>query len=245
DTFEITVKVGSEFWLGGPACVVPAVRARHLAVGQVFLEGHVSLVGTAQTQPGRSEITVTLPQTWRVRQVGRRGPLPSARRDEHRVTTIVRDDPEPQTHWTLSHAKHVRRGGPFFAFGGNLGDNLGDNQGDDQGDDSRRRLRLRAGYEHAVPHYLIHALAMETDFANIMVVPSTEVASGIPIQGLIVPSFALGVGAPLQVFPRARLGFRAQATASWWPVSFVTTFDVFPTRRGPLTRWGLMGQVSF
>jgi hypothetical protein len=109
----------------------------------------------------------------------------------------------------------------------------------------RARLLLRAGYELSSSRFTVHGLAMETDIRRVLVVPYTDVGS--PNVFLIAPSVALGLGAPLRVWPDFRAGVRLQLTLSWPIVSLVGAFDAFPRMRDePTVYYGaFLTQFSF
>ncbi|MEM6992983.1 MAG: hypothetical protein AAF721_20875 [Myxococcota bacterium] len=122
------------------------------------------------------------------------------------------------------------RGGPFVGVGGGWG--------------SDRALRLRAGWELAAPQWVVYALAAESDTTDLRIVPTVQVMSGHGSFPLL-PAAAFGLGLPTQVFPRRRVGARAQVDLSWYVVSFVAALDWYPAQgRQPLTG-SLFAQLSF
>lgn len=125
------------------------------------------------------------------------------------------------------------RGGPFVAAGGGWG--------------SERPLRLRAGYELAFPKRVIYALAAESNTHDATVVATTQFQTGQNSTLVILPSLGVGGGVPVRVWPAARAGVRMQLDLSWWFVTFVATFDVFPPASGDRTRLvgALLGQLNF
>lgn len=95
----------------------------------------------------------------------------------------------------------------------------------------RPRPVLRAGWELGSHPRLHHSLVVESDLRRAHVVAATDVST----HGFlfIVPSLSVGVGLPIRIAPRARVGLRTQAAIIWPVVGVVGTFDVFPDRRGP------------
>lgn len=104
------------------------------------------------------------------------------------------------------------------------------------------RFRFRAGYEIAAPEWLLHSLAVETDFTSALAfIPAVHAAS----EGLLVliPSLSAGLGLPIEVRPSLRVGARLQLTVHWPFVGFVAALDVFPGTRDPV-QVTLTGQVG-
>ncbi len=183
--------------------------------------------GQALAAPPTSTVSIEFQRPWR------RVRRPSI--DSTRVARgIVRVRPAPDDHGVTR--LQLRRGaplpgGPIAAVG------LGMGQGN-------RRAVVRAGYEIGSAPFLIHSAVVESDFADVSVVPATEVATAN--VALIVPSVSLGVGLPVRVFPRPRVGIRTQAALSWPVFSLVGTFDVFvgPNGDTPRVRGGLFAQFG-
>ena len=124
-------------------------------------------------------------------------------------------------------------GGPFLGVGGGFGDGRG--------------LRLRAGYEMAAPQYLALAAAVESDARrHVEVIPTVEL---VPPWGRVLSFFpmpGLGFGAPVQVWPDPRVGFRSQLSLGWYFFTIVGSFDLYPAMGGDarMLRGGLVAQFS-
>jgi len=110
------------------------------------------------------------------------------------------------------------------------------------------RARLRAGWEFAAPPFVLYSVAVEGDLARdvgeLLVVPAIEVAS--PSFWGIIPSAALGVGAPVMLIPDPRPGVRVQAALTWPFAGLVANVDIYPADRGAAQalRGSLMIQLS-
>jgi hypothetical protein len=100
-------------------------------------------------------------------------------------------------------------GGPYIELGGTF----------DVG------FRGRLGYEVGYRGWMIGSLSVGSDFdEDLIVTPLVEAASPSVI---FIPSFGVGLGAPIRVRPDLSAGIRIQLVATW-PVGFVTTFDYWP-----------------
>lgn len=104
-------------------------------------------------------------------------------------------------------------GGPMLGLGRKLGDGF----------------RLRAGYELAAPHWLVHSLTVDTDFdSRLVVTPAVEAATPGVLIGLL-PSFSTGIGLPVRILPEPQVGFRTSAgVSSVLGVGFQATVDWYP-----------------
>jgi hypothetical protein len=130
----------------------------------------------------------------------------------------------------LERRNPIARGGPFAAIGGGWG--------------TTRPLRLRAGYELGAPRWLVHSIAIETDTSDVRVVPAIQALSGHAWFPLL-PAAGIGLGVPIDIYPRPRVGMRAQIDLSWYVVTFVAAADYFPAQGpGPWTG-SLFAQFSF
>lgn len=112
----------------------------------------------------------------------------------------------------------------------------------------RAGARARLGYEIAAPAaWTIESLAVETDFSGrANVVPAVEIAS--PSVLIVMPSFGVGVGAPVQLRSDgpARVGVRAQLSFALPCVSFVFPIDTYPSApRGERYQSAALLQASF
>lgn len=217
-----------------------AVVARHLLLSTKRSGGPVYdleyLIAPIQTWKGdpRIDVRVSYPSRWELSIGGSGSPgWTRAKNGDSTVMTrsiVARDAPvltmeiEPPT-------SSFRNGGPLLGIGGTLGTYKG--------------VRGRIGYEVAAPSWLLYSLTADTDFRRrLILTPLVEAASPAVI---ILPSFGLGVGVPVQVAPDPRVGVRAQADLHFYPVGFVTSVDIYP-RLGSLpgfTEVSLLGQVGF
>ena len=130
----------------------------------------------------------------------------------------------------LARPNAFARGGPFVAVGGGWG--------------TRHPLRLRAGYELGAPRWLVHSLAVETDTSDVRLVPAMQAMSGHAFFPLL-PAGAIGVGVPIDIHPRPRVGMRAQIDLSWYVVTFVAAADYFPAQGRNPWAGSLFAQFSF
>jgi hypothetical protein len=133
-------------------------------------------------------------------------------------TTVAARDASVLRFTAIRPGTTVLNGGPFVAAGGRVGP---------------AELRTRLGYELAGPRAVIYSAAVETSFhGRTTLVPVVEVAS--PDLLVLIPSFGLGVGVPVQLRSSAPalVGVRAQVTVSFPVVSLVVPFDWFPGGAG-------------
>ena len=101
-------------------------------------------------------------------------------------------------------------GGPYIELGGTF----------DTG------FRARVGYEVGLRTWLLTSLAVGSDLdEDVIVTPLVEAASPSVV---FVPSFGIGLGAPVRVLPDTAVGIRLQLVATWL-LGFVTTFDYWPS----------------
>lgn len=108
------------------------------------------------------------------------------------------------------HTDVLRHGGPFLALGGTI----------DAG------LWGRIGYEIGLGEWVLVSVAADTDFVDEAVIaPLVEIAS---YSVLVGPSLSIGVGVPVRVAPDVRAGVRIEASATFYAIAFVASFDVFP-----------------
>ena len=122
----------------------------------------------------------------------------------------------PHTPFRLSHVDGpvpIYHGGPLVGVGARAG--------------APAEFRMRFGYEFAAPDWLIHGLAVDTDFEErVVLTPMIDAAS--PSVLFILPSVGLGLGVPIRIVPEATVGMRFQGTLQWPIVGFVTSIDVYP-----------------
>jgi hypothetical protein len=111
-------------------------------------------------------------------------------------------------------------GGPFAAVGVGWRDEAG--------------LALRAGWEVSRPAWLITSLAVETDARTMAsLVPALEATFPQWTRTLLLfPAPAVGVGAPIQVWPEPRFAVRTQLRLGWPIFSILGAVDVYPEHQG-------------
>ncbi len=214
--------------------VWPAVQARHpwlhrARPRRVFDLDY--LLGPIRTwaRVGPIDVTVEHPDGWTmegatlsadgVRDGGPgRAALPFAiDRSDGRTRARARTSADAGALLTLKMSHEggwVHHGGPSLAVGGAVGPGGG--------------FRTRVGYEFAAPGPLIYSLNADTDWTSrVIVTPMVELAS--PFLFLI-PSFAIGVGLPVQLAPETLVGARVEGSFNFGPLGFVTALDLFPSR---------------
>ncbi|MEW5737614.1 MAG: hypothetical protein AB1938_01745 [Myxococcota bacterium] len=109
--------------------------------------------------------------------------------------------------------------------------------------DSGARLRLRAGYQVAAPHWWLYSLVGETDArSEVLVVPSIEVAT--PSLLVVIPSAALGLGVPVRLAPDVRAGLRVQGSLHWPYVGVALALDLFPGAAANVAQFSLLASVG-
>jgi hypothetical protein len=204
-----------------PGCAryeLPApIEIRHLLLARGERRGETIL----DLRGGDLTVEVATPPGWDMElasgachTAGRSGALACAGRD----ALVVRRRERP----TLAQSA-----GPFLAVGGSgvLG-----------GEDSLH-LTLRAGYELAWPSWVITSLAVETDLAGVVVVPTVEAA----VTGNWSQVIAAGVGAPVRLDGETTVGLRLQAAIQFPILGGVWAWDYFP---GDGWRVAIFGQLS-
>jgi len=207
-----------------PSYAVDPVRTRHPLLGTRDTRREFDmeyLVAPIRTFGGAPAIHVTLrhPASWRVSLMTRgKGRQPETRRRTVGETQEVRlelrgaDVDRLMVHLALP-PRFLLNGGVLLGVGGAV--------------DSPRGLRARVGYEVAAPGWLFHALSLDTDFQDELVVaPTVEAAtSGVFV---IIPSLAVGLGVPVRLLPEVSAGVRFQLTIQWPFVGLVTALDLYP-----------------
>jgi hypothetical protein len=127
---------------------------------------------------------------------------------------------EGRNAWDFGARPPVLWGGPFAAVGVGWRDKAG--------------LALRAGWEVARPAWLVTSVAVESDARSyVSVVPALE--GTFPYWGQVLnlfPAPAVGVGAPIQVWPEPRFAVRAQVRLGWHVLSIVGVMFVYPEQAG-------------
>lgn len=223
-------------------CGFWGIRARHLLVTSVATKRHVAFA--------RLQELPSAPDTkWRARVNAPRGegltvhavdaPDRGTRRARDYEVELDRSvaraiDFELDQEWANSRlTPRARAGGPFVGVGGGFGDGRG--------------LRLRGGYEFAFPQFVAWGLAVESDAKrHVEVIPTVEL---VPPWGTVLSLFpmpGLGFGAPVQVWPQPRAGFRTQLSVGWYFVTIVGSLDLYPAANGDarMLRGGLLLQLS-
>ncbi|MBV1860789.1 MAG: hypothetical protein KUG77_20410 [Nannocystaceae bacterium] len=102
--------------------------------------------------------------------------------------------------------------------------------------------------EFAFPQYVAYAAVVETDAKrHVAVIPSVELVPSWGGALSLFPMPSVGVGAPVQVWPDVRGGFRGQAGLGWFFFAILGSVDVYPaTPSDPMIlRGALVAQFSF
>jgi hypothetical protein len=61
----------------------------------------------------------------------------------------------------------------------------------------------------------------------------------------LLPAGGIGLGVPIDVYPRPRVGMRGQIALSWYVVTFLATADYFPAQGENTWAGSLFAQLSF
>lgn len=215
-----------------------AVEARHVLFGtrrspKIYdLEYLLAPIRTWKGEP-KIDVRITYPSGWRIAISGEAAPGWSRGR-EGANTVLARSmtakDAAALEMEIEPPITAFRNGGPLIGIGGTTGDFKG--------------VRGRIGYEVAAPDWLLYSATVDTDFRKrFIVTPMIEAASP---AFLILPSFGLGVGAPIQVAPVKRVGARIQGDLHLYPVGFVTSVDIYPRfgASGGFTEVSLLAQIG-
>jgi hypothetical protein len=122
--------------------------------------------------------------------------------------------------WSFGMRPPVLWGGPFAAVGVGWRDKAG--------------LALRAGWEVSRPAWLVTSLAVESDArTTVSLVPALEATFPEWTRTLLLfPAPAVGVGAPIQVWPEPRFAVRTQLRLGWPIFSILGAVDVYPAQAG-------------
>lgn len=204
-----------------------AVETRHPLLGSqvprsstFHLDYLVSPLRSWAAQPS-VQVTVTLPKAWTTRfhvlsKQDARELAPALDASGESVTARftldgARDD---ELELTLELPERVFfNGGVLLGVGGAF--------------DSTQRLRLRAGYQVAAPHWWLYSVTAETDARReLLLVAHVELAT--PSVLVVIPSASIGLGLPVRVLPDVRAGGRVLASLHWPWVGLVAALDVFP-----------------
>jgi hypothetical protein len=218
----------------------PAVNSRHLVVSQHMHEETIYdidyLLAPIRTWKGdpRIDVRVTYPSRWSLGIGGEGSPGWARSREGDRAVLTRSMTAKDAAVLSLAIGippSPLHPGGPLLALGGTVG--------------PTRSVRGRIGYEIAAPAWLLYSATFDTDFARrFIVTPLVEAASPMI---LIIPSFGLGLGVPVQIAPQTRAGARIQGDVHFFPIGFVTSVDIYP-RSGSnagFTEVSLLGQVGF
>lgn len=122
--------------------------------------------------------------------------------------------------WSFGTRPPVLWGGPFAAVGVGWRDEPG--------------LALRAGWEVSRPAWLVTSLAVESDARSVVsLVPAVEATFPYWSRVLLLfPAPAVGVGAPIEVWPEPRFAVRTQLRLGWHVLSILGAVDVYPAQAG-------------
>ncbi len=218
-----------------------AVNARHLVVSRQVEEDPMYdidyLLAPIRTWKGdpRIDVRVTFPSRWHLAIGGWRSPGWAASREgESAVLTrsMTAKEAAVLRMSIVIPAPQLHNGGPLVAAGGTFG--------------PTKAARGRIGYEVAPRPWLFASATADTDFRRrFIVTPLVEAATPAI---LIIPSFGLGVGVPVQIAPDPRVGARIQGDIHFFPVGFVTSVDLYPRFGSALPGFAevsLLGQVAF
>ncbi len=113
----------------------------------------------------------------------------------------------------------LRNGGPTVAFGSTRHD----------GNADRLRIGYDVGFGQSVAMGSLHLDMSVTGPRRLVLTPSVSLLLPLAIAPplFLLPSLALGVGAPVQVVPEPRVGVRLLADATLLSVGFVVAGDYF------------------
>lgn len=211
---------------------VSAIRARHPGLHrstprQVFDVDY--MLGPIRTwgRVGPIDVTVDLPSSWRLEGATvspELDPMPPHRgrpvtftseRSGERTRGTARTGTDAGMVLSLQFTREeglVHHGGPFVGLGGTVGPNGGFN--------------TRIGYEFAAPAQVVYSVSADTDWSTrVVLAPTVELASPWVV---LLPSFAAGLGLPVQFAPTIEVGARVQGAMHLGPVGFVTSVDLYP-----------------
>jgi hypothetical protein len=220
----------------GCPCAPSPSKRRHPWVTRVGEDRYFvtySPGGPYAAAPAQMAVDLDVPASWRLERD--RNAVRHARRRRARELRMPATDEPYDPHGNLAFDRPLRLdpGGPVLAAGLGWGP-------------EGLRPRLRAGWELAWPHMLVHSLVVETDAMHrVLVVPSLEPTFlGWP---RFYPDLGAGLGVPVQVVPDPRAGVRVQARLGFFMVHLIGTFDHFPaTHDLPVQRLGsLLLQMGF
>ena len=197
--------------------IVPAVKSRHLILSNYRFEGKLGAVFRFAAPGFRDDtyavtLSVHFPKGWTVRPL--RTDMP-AENSGHKFK-LVSSTPPGSLIITVDHAVYPGpwRGGVVLGLGAML---------------EREQFRFRAGYEFAMPKWLLYGFSIDTNFIDDVVLSPTIVAS-LPTLTLLPFSLSVGAGAAFRVTKGAEAGVRMTTTVQLLMIGFNATFDVYPGR---------------
>lgn len=220
---EVAAEVDVQTTTEDNTCTAPAGFARHPIVGRNHRTADFVV---HERQPvssfAHTHLRVRAPRLWRV-LTEPDGHAPAMRSNKLVATFPTRDLPPVEL-----EAREFANG-PFAAVGVGFG--------------PRVRPRLRAGWQIAVPAWLLTSLAVEGDASEeLLVVAAIEAASPLIVRR--IPSAGIGVGAPVMLLPEPRPGIRVQMSLAWPFVGLLGTVDVYQRPGRAAVRGALLLQVS-
>lgn len=203
-------------------CAVEGVFGRHpiAAFGRrhrSYALRYVQAISTPPRRPYVLEVRLRRPASWEG-DIGAPSAVPvqtSTREGFSIDVGTLRATTDHDEVWLgLAHPRSfVLNGGPFVGAGYAFSRAPG--------------LRFRVGYELAAPGWLLDSIAIESDWQQrLSVVPAIEAITSRRAMSPIV--FGAGVGVPIGVRPEARIGARAQASASGSFITVRGSLDVLP-----------------
>jgi hypothetical protein len=203
-------------------CTIEGVFARHpyAASGRrtrSYVLRYVQAIADRPERPYKLEIHARFPSTWEG-AIGAAEAVP-LRTSQGRGFSVMTGSVTVMTDTDMVFIEmlHPRspllNGGPFIGAGYAFSSDSG--------------LRVRVGYEIAAPAWVLESIALESDLRRrLTVIPAVEAITRW--QALSPYIFGAGVGIPVGIRPEARLGARAQLSASFWLVTLRGSVDVLP-----------------
>lgn len=163
---------------------------------------------------GPPSVVFRLPKTWKL-DGGREAP--SWRRGSGHHPTVPRSS--DSTRVLIRAPRHFDRGGPLVSSGLEFFDH-------------RVAFHLGAGWEVTAPNWISTALVLEGTVRRRFGIAVTSMfhrPSYLPFLSLL-PSLAAGVGLPIDLWPRLRVGTRFAVSLNWHFAAIVARLDVFSAR---------------
>lgn len=100
------------------------------------------------------------------------------------------------------------------------------------------------GWEFAAPIWLVYSLSVDSNFIDDVVV-SPVVEATTPSFMFMPFALAIGAGPAFRLTGGGEVGIRAQATASFLPLGFAATVDIYPGRDRDHADLTFYGQFTF